>query len=139
MEVPGPCEVVPFGIGNRKRQWAHHTPFPKQQWAILSDLILSIQCMLLELKWCSLESAFHSRVKVYGHGFAEIHSIAGTHGSFLGELSFEHSLAVAKVMTSRVTLKAAFRSGDSCAAPDEMGRRLEKTPRFSASALVCKP
>ena len=37
----------------------------------------------------------------------------GAHGSFLGELSFEHSLAVVKVKTSRVTLKAAFRSGDS--------------------------
>lgn len=63
----------------------------------------------------------------------------GGHGSFLGELSFEHSLAVAKVKTSRVTLKAAFHFGDSCVAPDEMGRSRVKTPRFSASDLVCKP
>lgn len=42
----------------------------------------------------------------------------GVHGSFLGELSFEHSLAVAKVETSRVTLKAAFCFGDACVAPE---------------------
>lgn len=51
----------------------------------------------------------------------------GVHGSFLGELSFEHSLAVAKVKTSRVTLKAAFCFADSCVASDEMGRSHEKT------------
>ena len=66
-------------------------------------------------------------------------ALQGGHGSFLGELSFEHSLAVVKVKTFRVTLRAAFHFGDLCVAPDEMGRSREKTPRFSASALVCKP
>lgn len=75
---------------------------------------------------------------VYGHGFAEVHGIAGRPRKLLGRAELEHSLAVAKVKTSS-HLKAAFYFGDSCVAPDEMGRSHVKTPRFSASDLVCKP
>lgn len=57
-------------------------------------------------------------------------TLQGVHGSFLGELSFEHSLAVAKVKTSRVTLKASFCFGDSCVAPEPGKDRL---------SLACLP